>query len=138
MAIWLADVIAAIRTTLLFSMILVLLRVLVRNRWLAAALFVVLFAVPRSLGSTHLALSLIVLVLVYGIASISVVRFGVIVLAVGVLTADTLLSLVYSPDFSNWYAMNSLLVFLSFLAIALWGFRICLGGRRLFKEDLFG
>jgi hypothetical protein len=137
-AIWLADVIGAIRTTLLFSMILVLLRVLVRNRWLAAALFVLLFAVPKSLGIGHLALHLLVWVLVYGIASISVVRFGVIVLAVGVLTANTLLGLVYSPDFSNWYAMNSLFVFLSFLAIAVWGFRISLGGKRLFKEDLFG
>lgn len=137
MGIWLAQMLGAIRTALVFSIILVLLRVLVRNRWLAAALFVVLFAVPKSLGSGHFALNLIVFVFVYGIASISVVRFGVIVLAVGVFTANTLLTLVYSADFSNWYAINSLLVFLSFVAIALWGFRISLGGQRLFREDLF-
>ena len=131
------DVLAAIRTTLVFCIILVLLRVLVRNRWLAAALFVLLLAVPRSLGTGHFALVLTFLVLVYGVASISVVRFGVIVLAVGVVTANTLLNLIYSADFSNWYAMDSWLVFLSILVVALWGFRISLGGQRLFKEDLF-
>jgi hypothetical protein len=46
LAMWLSTVVVSIPGTLMFFFVLVLLRVLVRNRWLAAALFVVIFAAP--------------------------------------------------------------------------------------------
>jgi hypothetical protein len=65
------------------------------------------------------------------------VRFGLIVLALGVLTVDALLNVPITLDFSNWYATRSLCVLLSFVVIAAWGFYTSLGGQRLWKEDLF-
>lgn len=134
---WLSTGVGSILTTLAFFFLLVLLRILVRNHWLAAALFVLFLTVPKTLGSDYVVIDALVLVIVYAIAAIAVVRFGVIVLAVGILMADVLLNVHYTLDFSNWYAVSSLGVLLSFLAIAAWGFHVSLGGQRLWKEELF-
>jgi len=136
-AICLINVVSSIRTTLVFFFLIVLLRILVKNRWLAATIFTLLFAVPRTLGSDHLLIDGVVALLIYGIAAIAVVRFGLIVLAVGVLTADVLANLPFTLDFSNWYAARVLGLVLGFVLIAAWGFYTSLGDQRLWKEELF-
>jgi serine/threonine protein kinase len=130
-------VIGSIRTTLIFFFLLVLLRVLVKNRWLAAAIFVLIFTVPRALGSDHPLIDTPVLLTIYGIAAFAVVRFGLIVLAVGVLCADGLFNVPITLDFSNWYAARSFCMVLGLVFIAVWGFYTSLAGQRLWKEDLF-
>jgi len=65
------------------------------------------------------------------------VRFGLIVLALGVLTVDALLNVPITLDFSNWYAARSLSVLLGFVVIAAWDFYTSLAGQRLSKDDLF-
>jgi len=47
-ALGLVTVVGSIRTTLVFFFLIVLLRVLVRNRWVAATIFVLLFTVTES------------------------------------------------------------------------------------------
>jgi hypothetical protein len=136
-AVGLANIVGSIRTTLIFFFLLVLLRVLVKNRWVAAAIFALLFAVPKVLGSDHLWIETPVWLIVYAIAAFTVVRFGLIVLAMGVLTVDVLLNVPMTLDFSYWYAGRSLSVVLGFVLIAAWGFYTSLGGQRLWKEDLF-
>jgi hypothetical protein len=116
---------------------LVLLRVLVKNRWLAAAIFVLLFTVPRVLGADHPLIETPIWLIIYGIAAFAVVRFGLIVLATAVLTVDVLLNVPVTLDFSNWYAARSLCVVLGFVVIAAWGFYTSLAGQRLWKDDLF-
>src|SRR5262249_2565417 len=75
-----------------FFFLLVLLRILVRNRWLAAGLFVLLFTLPKVAGSDHLWNDIAVWALIYGIAAYAVVRFGLITLAIACLVANVLLN----------------------------------------------
>jgi len=136
-ALGLVNIVSSIQTTLIFFFFVVLLRVLVKNRWVAAALFALLYTVPKVLGSDHPLIEMPVWLIIYSIAAIAVVRFGLVVLAVGVLTVDVLLNVPISLDFSNWYAARSLCVVLGFVLIAAWGFYTSLAGQRLWKEDLF-
>jgi serine/threonine protein kinase len=136
-AVCLSSIVSSIQTTFIFFFLIVLLRVLVKNRWLAALIFVLLFTVPKTLGSDHPLMEIPVWLVIYGIAAIAMVRFGLIVLALGVLTVDALLNVPITLDFSTWYAARSLSVLLSFVLIAAWGFYTSLGGQRLWKEDLF-
>jgi serine/threonine-protein kinase len=136
-ALGLVRIVSSIQTTLVFFFLLVLLRVLVKNRWLAAAIFVLLFTVPRVLGADHPLIETPIWLIIYGIAAFAVVRFGLIVLATAVLTVDVLLNVPVTLDFSNWYAARSLCVVLGFVVIAAWGFYTSLAGQRLWKDDLF-
>jgi serine/threonine protein kinase len=136
-AVCLSNIVSSIQTTFIFFFLIVLLRVLVKNRWLAASIFVLLFATPKVLGSDHPLMEIPVWLVIYGIAAIAMVRFGLIVLALGVLTVDALLNVPITLDFSTWYAARSLCVVLGFVLIAAWGFYTSLGGQRLWKEDLF-
>ena len=136
-AVCLSSIVSSIQTTFIFFFLIVLLRVLVKNRWLAALIFVLLFATPKVLGSDHPLMELPVWLVIYSVAAIAMVRFGLIVLALGVLTVDALLNVPITLDFSNWYAARSLCVLVGFVLIAAWGFYTSLAGQRLWKDDIF-
>ena len=121
----------------MFFFVLVLLRVLVRNQWLAAALFVILYGVPKFLASNHPAVDMPVWILIYAIAAFALVRFGLIALAIAVFTANVLLNLPFTMDFAKWYTGQSIAVVLSFAFIAGWGYYTALAGRQVFKGELF-
>ena len=134
-AVWLSTAVNSV--PLLFFFALVLLRVLVRNRWVAAALFVVIFTASKILGSDHIVVETIVWMAIYVIAAIAVVRFGLIVLGTAAFMANMLLNLPYTLDFSNWYAAHCLFIVLTFVAIGAWGFYNSLAGKPLWKDELF-
>jgi len=136
-AVGLLNIVSSIQTTLIFFFLLVLLRVLVKNRWLAAAVFTLIFTLPKVLGSDHPYIETPIWLAIYGIAAFTVVRFGLIVLAMGVLTVDILLNVPITLDFSNWYAGRSLSVLLGFVVVAAWGFYTSLASQRFWKDDLF-
>ena len=131
------NILGSIRTSLVFFFLIVLLRVLFRNRWVAAAIFVLAFTVPKVLGSEHLLIDTPVWLFIYGVAAFAVVRFGLVTLAAAVLTVDVLLNVPMTWDFSNWYAARALGILLSFVVIAAWGFYTSLAGQRLWKDELF-
>jgi hypothetical protein len=135
--IWLLNVVQCILGTLEFFFLLFLLRVLLRNRWLATVCFVVLFAPLNTLQGDHPQIMAPVWVVVFSIAAFAVSRFGLITLAVAIFTANVLLNVPFTLDSSNWYATSSFAVLLSFVAMAAWGFYTALAGRRLWKEELF-
>ncbi len=112
-----------------------LLRALLKNRWLAAAAFVLLFTAPRALGSSIWPTQIVIWGSIYGIAAISVVRFGFVVLAVGSFTANLLLNLPYPLDPGRWYAVDVYFVVAGLLAIAVWGFYNSLGRETVLKTD---
>jgi hypothetical protein len=136
--IWLLNVVQCIGGTLQFFFVLFILRVLLRNKWLAAAGFVAIFSTLNSLQGHHPGIIAPVWVVVFAIAAFAVTRFGLITLAVAIFTANVLLNVPYTLDFSRWYATNALFVVLSFVAIAAWGFYLSLGGQKLWKEEAFG
>ncbi|MGD0125624.1 MAG: serine/threonine-protein kinase [Terriglobia bacterium] len=135
--IWLLNIMQCIGGTIEFFFAMFLFRIVLRNKWLATAAFVALWTTNNSLRNTHPEVFVPVWIVVFGIAAYAVTRFGLISLAVAIFTANVLLNVPYTFDFSNWYATSALAVVLSFVAIAGWGFYTSLGGQRLFREDLF-
>ena len=134
---WLSTLVISILGTLLFFFTLVLLRMLVRNAWLAAALFVALFTIPKVLGSNHLVVDTLVWATIYAIAAVAVVRFGLVVLGIASLMANVLLNLPYTLDFSYWYAAQCVFIALIFVAIGAWGVYTSLAGKPLWKVEAF-
>jgi hypothetical protein len=135
---WLFQLPSAIQGTLLFFILLVILRSVLRNRWAAACGFALLFTGLRILGSTHPILDGVTAMLVYGIAAFSLVRFGLITLAVAVFVANVMLNVPVTLDFSRWYATAAISVPVGILAIAVWAFYTALGGQKLIKDDAAG
>lgn len=125
-----------IQGTLFFFVILVVLRYLLRNRWAAAAGFVVIFTLLNSLTTPHPVVASASGILIYSIAAFALVRFGLITLAVAVFVANTMLNVPVTFDFSRWYAPYAATVPLMILAIALWSFYTALGGQQLFKAEM--
>lgn len=135
--IWLLNVVQCILGTLEFFFVLFLLRVLLRNQWLAAGGFVAIYTTMSSLQGSHPATMAPVWLVVFLIAAFAVTRFGLITLAVAIFTANVLLNLPYTLEFSLWYANGTFLVLLSFVAIAAWSFYLSLGGQKVWKGEAF-
>jgi len=135
--VWFVEIVQSITATLEFFFIFFLLRSVLRNKWLAMIGFVAVFATLNTLQNDHPQIMAPVWVVVFAIAAYAVTRFGLITLAAAVFTANILLSVPFTVDFSNWYAPAASAVVLSFIAIAGWGFYTALAGQRLWKEDLF-
>jgi serine/threonine protein kinase len=133
---WLQQWPDSIQSTLLFFLLLLALKALLRNQWLAATVFVAIFAVPRGLASTYSLVELPALILVFAIAVLIVIRFGLVPLAVAIFTVDMLANVPFSADFASWYMTTSILALLSVVAIAGWGFYHSLGGQPLFKVEM--
>ena len=69
------------------------------------------------------------------LAAGAVTRFGLIVLAAAIFTANVLLNLPYSLDFSTWYAAHAAAMVAGFVALAAWGFYTSLGGQKVWKDE---
>jgi serine/threonine-protein kinase len=132
---WLRQIANSILGTLEFFFLLLGLKFLLRKDWLAAIVFVALFAF-RGLYDSHPAIELPTLILVYSIAVIIVLRFGLIPLAVAIFTVDMALSLPLSSDVTAWYMGNSLVALFSVVIIAVWGFYHSLGGQQIWKAEM--
>jgi serine/threonine-protein kinase len=128
---------ATVQSTLLFFMMIFLLRWLLRRQWLASVGFVLIWVALQTLTSTEPVLDGIAFTAVYGVAAVVLVRFGFLAMAVGILVADSLLQAPYTTDFSAWFAPVSLFTIAWVLALAVYGFHTALAGRRLFREEMF-
>ncbi|HZS27064.1 MAG TPA: serine/threonine-protein kinase [Candidatus Angelobacter sp.] len=133
---WLYQLPSAIQGTLGFFIILVILRILLRNRWAAAAGFTLFFTALKVLGSTTPVFDAVIVVLIYGIAAFSLVRFGLVTLFVAVFVANLMLNVPITLDFSRWYATAAISVPVGVLAIGVWAFYTALGGQKLIKDEM--
>ena len=132
-----AEIPNSIQATLIFFFLIFILRVLLRKQWLAAAVFTLIFASLKLAASNHPAVDVPAQLLIYGIAAVVVVRFGLIALAGGIFTANLLLNVPVTLNLSAWYAGAAALSVLAVLAVAVWSFHTSLAGRPLFKSELF-
>jgi hypothetical protein len=133
---WLRQWPQSIQTTLVFFLALFGLRVMLRKEWIAAIAFVAIFAVPRSLTSTYMAVEMPAQILVYAIAVLIVLRFGLVPLACAIFTINLMANVPFSADFSAWYMTTSILALLSVVALAGWGFYHSLGGEPLWRAEV--
>lgn len=132
---WLRQWPQAIQTTLIFFLVLFGLRVLLRKEWIAGIVFVALFALPRGLTGSFMKIQLPAEILVYGIALLIVIRFGLVPLVCAIFTIDVTINIPFSADFSAWYMTTSILGLLTVLVIAGWGFYHSLGGQPVWKLE---
>jgi serine/threonine-protein kinase len=133
---WLYQWPQSIQTTLAFFFLLFGLKVLLRKEWIAAIVMVAIFALPRGLSSTYMAVEIPAQIVVYSIAVLIVLRFGFIPLACAVFTINLMANVPFSTDFSAWYMPTSILALLSVVALAGWGFYHSLGGEPLWRPEI--
>jgi serine/threonine-protein kinase len=133
---WLYQWPQSIQTTLVFFFLLFGLKVLLRKEWIAGVALVALFAIPRGLSSTFVAVEIPAQILVYTIAVIIVLRFGFIPLACAVFTINLMANIPFSTDLSAWYMPTSILALLSVVALAGWGFYHSLGGEPVWRPEI--
>ena len=104
---WIQNIGQSILGTLEFFFLIFLLRVVLRNQWLALVCFIGIYTALNTLQSDHPQIVWPVWLIVYTLAAGAVSRFGLIVLAAAIFTANVLLNLPYSLDFSTWYAAHA-------------------------------
>jgi Protein kinase domain len=134
---WVVQVPSAVRGALLFFFMLFLLRVLLRNQWIASAVFVALWTVLNTLGSSHPLIDGPFIMAIYIIAAVALVRFSLVTLAVAVFTADSVGNLPMTLNPSIWYFGGVVFATASVVILAAWAFRAATAGRKLFAADLF-
>lgn len=132
---WLRQWPQSIQTTLVFFFVLFGLKVVLRKEWIAAIVFIAIFALPRVLTGAYVAVELPTQILVYGIAVLILLRFGFVSLACAIFTVDLMANVPFSTDFSTWYMATSILALLSVVALAGWGFYHSLGGEPLWAVE---
>jgi hypothetical protein len=110
------------------------LRLLLRNEWLTAAAFVAIFVGVRILSGPEI-WTIPFFVVVYVVFALLLLRYGIVPLIIGVLTADCLLNAPLTSNFASWYVTSSMLSLLAFLAIAVYGFRATTAGKTMLTLD---
>ncbi len=128
----------AIRTALLFFLMLFIFRALLRHQWLAGAVFTALMTSRIFFQSRqNVAISQTIEgVLLYGMIAICATRFGLVTLVVSFFVLDTLDSLQFTTDTSAWYFGVGMSVLAATIALAMWAFRISIGSQKLIGDDL--
>jgi predicted Ser/Thr protein kinase len=125
-----------IRETLVFFFVIFLLRVLLRNQWLACAGFMLIFAALSYFQSNHPITDGLLALVVYGWVAFIVLRFGLLAMSVYIFVDGLLTNVQATMHTSAWYLGNSLFLLACVVGLAAWGFHRSIAGRRLWKQDL--
>jgi hypothetical protein len=133
---WLYQWPQSIQTTLAFFFLLFGLKVLLRKEWIAGIALVAIFALPRGLSSTFMAVEIPAQILVYAIAVVIVLRFGFVPLVCAVFTINLMANVPFSADLSAWYMPMSIAALLSVVVLAGWGFYHSLGGEPIWRPEI--
>jgi hypothetical protein len=112
---------------------LLLIQIVVRSRWVAVAVWLMFVTVINATGAPLL------WGLVYGvpfavIAITVLLRFGLLSLAVMLLTTRLLMRTPITLDVHAWYFGMSLATMFGIVGLAIYGFKVALGGRPAFGE----
>jgi serine/threonine-protein kinase len=125
----------AIRETLLFFLILFLLRVLLRSQPAALAGFAALLTAPLIFsGASWLDTGMTVIV--YLTVGAVVLRFGLLALACAIFVDGIIGDLAYTVNTSSWYFGTSLMMIVLVLGLMTWAFRQAVAGKTLFRSGL--
>jgi hypothetical protein len=129
---WLGDLAIPPLIALAIAFLFVLLRLVLRRGWIAAAIIGVLVAVRLANGSlVELPLSIVGTALLLGVS----IRFGILALSITIIV-NPLDRYPLTPNLSAWFAPQGWLEVAFVLAVSLWAFRNALGGWKVWKGDL--
>jgi serine/threonine-protein kinase len=126
---------AAIFTALLFFFMLFLFRLVLRKDWIAGAAFVLIITLATTISSTTPWVDYPINALAVGIFAFALLRFGLLA-AIVTSIADQILLMGGLLDFSAWYAGMAVLPFVMIALLLVYGFRVSLAGRTVFKQEL--
>ena len=115
-------------------MVLFLLRLLLRKNWLAVSAFVAILTSTKIFGQSEWWI-VPILVVVYVVFALLLLRYGIVPLIFGMITADCLLNAPLTLNFSAWYIGDSLFSIALMFAIAFYGFRCAVAGRPIFDME---
>jgi hypothetical protein len=121
-------------TALLFLFMLFLLRLVLRMDWIAGVAFVVIITLATTNATTTPWVDYPLNAFGFAIFAFALLRFGLLATIVTSAAADTL-SLGGIFDFSAWYAGMAILPLVMIALVAVYGFRVSLGGRKLLSEE---
>ena len=136
LAVCLTQVPHGIRDTLFYLFLIFLLRMLLRNQWLAGAAFALLFVALTVPGSHHPLLDGIATFVVLGSFAFVTLHWGLLPMAVGIVVDGAIEAVPVTANTSAWYFADSLLVLLGIVALAAWGFRTAVAGHQFWNKDL--
>jgi len=111
--------------------LLILSWVLMRRFWLALAVAGLVFALIN-LSGENIAVEVPMVLAVGALTILVAARYGLVALVVYQLTWDVLLAFPLTLDFSRWYAGRGMIAAAVFLGLAVYGFRVSLGGKPAF------
>ena len=125
-----------------YTMLLVLLRFVVRRQWavyaLIAGFMLVVFLSAPAGTSPAVAFQVILPLAVVGAQLWALLRLGMLAMVAGQFSLMVLRISPLTTDLSAWYATDALLAMAIVLAVAIYGFRTTLGSRRIWRDELAG
>jgi hypothetical protein len=125
---------AAIFNALLVFLLLFLLRFVLKKEWIAGVGLVAIITFAGSFGTTTPLADYPLDALAFSIITIGLLRYGLLAVIIAFAT-DEVLNFGGVLDFGTWYAGMAAIAYVLIAAVAVYGFRISLGGRPLFKTD---
>jgi serine/threonine-protein kinase len=127
----------SVRNTLAFFFLLFLLRVILRNQWLASAAFILIILPTNVLNSSQPLVDGTEGFLVYSLAVLAVLRMGLLPLGIAFFVEGMLSSVPITIHPSDWYFNSTVFMLGSIVALATWAFFTATAGQRLWKQDWF-
>ena len=91
----------------------------------------------QSLREDQFWVALAAYMVVYSLAAIALVRFGLVSLAAALFATDVVLNVPTTADFSTWFIGSTIFVYASVAALGVWAFYTSLAGQKLWKEEVF-
>jgi hypothetical protein len=73
-------------------------------------------------------------ILIFSLIVVILIRFGLFAAVVTLFVIDTLVQTLHTTDFTAWYGTSSLALLLVVGGMALYGFKLSLGGRSLLAD----
>ena len=130
-----SNAVSSIRMALLIFFLLFLLRVMLRQQWIAAIAFAALFGVMDALDGSRPLVEFLVSFTYFGLFAIATVRWGFTTLVVAVMVANLLLNTPVTANLSAWWFGQSVVLLAVPVVLAAWGLYRSIGGR-LWRADL--
>lgn len=122
-----------IRGSLVFVLMIFVLRVFLRNHWLAGAAFALVWGLFNYASNNGSIAAFVAGFIVYAIFAIVMLRFGLLATAAGIALSGILPKIQHGPA---WYFTYSLLLLAIVAAFAVWALFTAMGGRLKWTSDL--
>ncbi len=121
---------------LLYTCVLMMIRLLFRRDWLTISLFVVLGALLVNPAAGNPIGDLVLAVFLTGSGLFAFFRFGLLAVVVALIVSHLPGAVTMTFDLSTWYAHGSVLAMLILLGFVSWGLHSSLAGKSLFGDAL--